>query len=138
MRKLGTLMSLLLLAGLTLFTACKQEVPYESFSLDDSLHMEVNNSTCFTYNWQNCQMMCSRDTRTFRAGTDSMSEYYEVSLRNIPGEVGQNVVGNVYWTSETMIVNKKNITLETVRIEGDKIWLWNSQFKIGVVVRFFD
>lgn len=128
----------LILAGISLFTACNVEAPYEDFSLVDNLHMQINGSNCFSYSQAACQLFCSRDTRTFRAGTDTMSEYYEVVLSAIPSEARQKVNGSVSWTSGSRVSSKNNITLEAVRLEGDKIWLWNGQNKLGVVVRFFD
>lgn len=136
MKKLALLISVL--AGLMLSTGCNTTAPYENFSLVDNLHMQIYGSVCFNYNPDACQLSCSRDTRTFRAGTDTMSEYYEVVLSAIPSSEGQKVSGNVTWTSGSRLNSKNSITLEAVRLEGDRIWLWNGQSKLGVVVRFFD
>ncbi len=136
MKKFALLTSIL--AAILLSSACKPATPYEAFSLSDDMMLQVNGSVCFNYSPAACQLFCSRDTRTFRAGTDTMSEYYETTLSAIPTEVGQSVTGNISWTTGSRISSKNSITLETVRLEGDKIWLWNGQNKLGVVVRFFN
>lgn len=136
MKKLALLTSIL--AAMLLSSACRPAAPYESFSLSDGLLLQVNGSECFNYSPAACQIFCSRDTRTFRAGTDTMSEYFEVTLSAIPTEVGQSVSGNISWTSGSKILSRNSITLEAVRLEGDKIWLWNGQNKLGAVVRFFN
>ncbi|MDO5321587.1 MAG: hypothetical protein Q4F39_04300 [Bacteroidia bacterium] len=136
MKKLALLISVL--AGLMFSSGCNPTTPYEGFSQVDDLHMQIYGSICFNYTPDTCQLFCSRDTRTFRAGTDTMSEYYEVVLSAIPSEVGQKVSGNVTWTSGSKVDSKNSITLEAVRLEGDRIWLWNGQNKLGAVVRFFD
>lgn len=129
---------ILVLFSLLLLSGCKQERPYESFILREDFCIETGGAACFVYKPETCQLFYSHDTRCFRAGTDTMSDFYEVTVNTIPAFVGQTVQGSVSWACASSTGNRKNITLEAMRVEGDKIWLWSSQAQLGVVVQFFD
>lgn len=124
--------------SLLFLTACNDTKPFEAFSLRDDICLEINGSDCFVFDPYTCQLSSSRDLRSFRAGTDTMSDYYEVTLSSIPTFTGDIVEGYVCWTTESGVSAKNNITLEAIRREGDKVWLWNDQTRLGVVVEFFD
>lgn len=91
-------------------------------------------STVFSYDPLTCQMGFNREKNEFRVHTDNMSDFYIVTLDRIPVQLGEKVEGTIVWTTETSIYTRKKITLEAVRIEGERIWLWHEQSRTGVTV----
>jgi hypothetical protein len=42
------------------------------------------------------------------------------------------------WTTRDEVNAIKNVAFSVKKVEGDKIWLWTRNGKIGVVVRLLD
>jgi len=104
----------------------------------DELRLQVAGKVQFRYDKLNCQLSFSRDRNEFRAQTDNTSDFYTVRLNFIPTQVGETVTADLSWTTDTDILHRKNLTLEVVRIEGDKIWLWSDSGRIGVSLRVLE
>lgn len=125
------LLPLLLLVSLA---SCADQRMRNAFSESEEIHLMVGGDIPLSYDPNTCQLAFSRDLREFRVHTDNMSDFYVLTLSAVPVSVGQRVSGSLTWTTHDEVLTRKNITLETVRLEGDKIWLWSNSARIGLVV----
>lgn len=128
----------ILLAGILLVTSCCYPDEMTNFSDTDAIRLEVAGMTRFVYNPLNCQMAFNRERGEFRVSTDTMSDYFIVRLSEIPTQTGQEVTGDVIWTTDTDVVNRNGITLRLVNVQGDKMWFWNANYRIGAEVRVLE
>lgn len=134
MRQRGILIMMILL----LCCSCGRQRRVNAFMEHDELRLQVAGKVQFRYDKLNCQLSFSRDRNEFRAQTDNTSDFYTVRLNFIPTQVGETVTADLSWTTDTDILHRKNLTLEVVRIEGDKIWLWSDSSRIGVSLRVLE
>ncbi len=103
-----------------------------AFIENDDIILQVGSTVHFRYDPLSCQLSFSRSRLQFRAQTDNTSDYYCVDFSEVPSELGQTVTANLTWTTDTDILTRNNLSLEVVRIEGEKIWLWSSSGRVGV------
>lgn len=134
MRQRGILIMMILL----LCCSCGRQRRVNAFMEHDELRLQVAGKVQFRYDKLNCQLSFSRDRNEFRAQTDNTSDFYTVRLNFIPTQVGETVTADLSWTTDTDILHRKNLTLEVVRIEGDRIWLWSDSGRIGVNLRVLE
>ena len=80
----------------------------------------------------------NRDRRTFRAQDDDMTDYFSVQFKNLPFYVGEEIKASVKWTEYRGIGQKINVTLQVLRIEGDKVWLREPNGQIALTVRVLE
>ena len=125
---------LTLLAALALLCGCDSRRERSSFIESDEIRLQVGRAVQFRYDPLKCQMSFNRERREFRAQTDNVSDYYVATLSEIPVSEGQTLTADLSWTTETDVLNRKNLALEVVKIEGEKIWLWSDSGHIGLSV----
>jgi len=135
MRKLNFI--LLLIFGTILF-ACNEENIDEAFLLDNQVRMESSGTEIFRFNSITCQEFFNADNCSYSVGTDTMSDFFAAKFNTLPVQEGQTIYGSIKWTTPTSISTKENVALSVVKLEGDRIWLWSSTSRIGMVVRFLD
>lgn len=126
---------LLILFSAILVCGCTQSPDLTPFTEQDLVRIEVSGDPTFHYNPLTCQMSYNAEKMEFRVNTDTMSDYFIVKLHGMPLEVGREVGADVSWTTATDVESRKNITLRLVDKQGDKYWLWDSNYRIGVEVR---
>lgn len=125
----------ILLCMLTLILcSCGGQRRINAFKENDEIRLQVGSNVQFRYDPLKCQMAFSRSQMEFRAHTDNMSDFYIVQLSSIPVNEGEKVSAKLIWTTATDVLTRNNLTLEAVRIEGDKIWLWSDSGRIGVSI----
>ena len=107
----------------------------QEFSADGTIKLEVGGKAIFTYDALSCQMSYNSTTGTFRAMTDNASDYFTVAFRSIPSSVGERITADLSWTTANDIIERKDVALEVLRLEGDKVWLRNQSGQIALVVR---
>lgn len=129
---------ILLLSAVSLLTGCRNDDISEAFSLDETVRLECDGTVVFRFNPLTCQQFFNRDTGTFRAGTDTMSDYFSVRLSDIPNVHGDVIRGDIKWTTRKSSSDIRNVTLKVIRLEDDTLWLWSAKEKIGLVVRTLD
>lgn len=128
----------ILLTSILLVTSCGDPNEMTNFSDTDAVRLEVAGITQFVYDPMNCQMAFNRERGEFRVSTDTMSDYFIVRLSEIPTQTEQEVTGDVIWTTATDVMNKKGITLKLIKVQGDRLWFWNANFRIGAEVRILE
>ncbi len=113
---------------------CTPEKYMRAFSQTEELLIQVGRDIPFRYDPLTCQMSYNRDNREFRAFTDNMSDFYIVKMESIPSYEGETLKADLVWTTETDILTRKNLTLEVIRTEGERFWLWSDSGRIGVSI----
>ncbi len=136
--KLKHLIALLATMLLAAVQGCSPEKYMRSFAQAEDLRIQVGRDTPFKYNPLSCQMSYNGTTREFRAFTDNMSDFFIVKMDSTPSCEGETLKADVTWTTETDILTRKNLTLEVIRTEGEKFWLWSDSARIGVSVRILE
>ena len=129
---------ILILAALLALAGCRENIDLPAFAGRDDIRLESGGVTMFCYDSLTCQLGFNRESRTFRVHTDSMTDFFEVTLSALPSGEGDKVEGDITWTTKRDISTIKNVALQTIRAEGDRIWLWNEDEDIALVVRFLD
>ena len=129
---------LLILSALVLLCGCSDKRMRIAFSESEEIRLMVGGTVPFTFDPNTCQLAFSRDRKEFRAHTDNMSDFYAVRFTEIPSTLGQTVTADLTWTTERDVLTRKNLTLEVVRIEGDKFWLWSNSGRIGLSIRVLE
>ena len=109
-----------------------------AFCESEDIRLMVGGDIPFVYDPGTCQLAFSRELREFRAHTDNMSDFYAVTLSEIPSSIGQRVSGDLIWTTSKEVLRRKNLTLEVVRIEGEQFWLWSESDRIGLTIRILE
>ena len=123
---------------LPVLTGCTDKRMRSAFSENDEIRLMVGGSIPFTYEPNTCQLSFSRDRKEFRAHTDNMSDFVVATFSELPDYLGQNVTADLVWTTERDVLTRKNLTLEVIRIEGDRFWLWSRTGKIGLCMRILE
>lgn len=126
---------LLLLAIAMAAVSCDDTEFKTGFISYDGIRLEIGGETVFEYDPLTCQLGYNSKKGEFRVHNDEMSEFFSVTLPHLPSVEEEFVTGDISWTTETDVVTKKKVTLETLKIEGDMIWLWNRGSRIAVTVR---
>ncbi len=122
----------------TLLCGCNDTRRRNAFVENNDIRLQVGSTVHFRYDPLTCQMAFSRDRKEFRAQTDNTSDYYSVVLSDIPVQTGETVSADLTWTTETDILTRNDLSLEVLKIDGDRIWLWSSSGRIGVSIVVMD
>lgn len=125
------------LAALMSIAACRDNI-FPEFVSDSNVHLEMNGVTMLQYDEATCQMGFNRERRQFRMCTDSMSDYFSITMNMIPTAQDEKIKGDLVWTTSRDVMSRKNIVLEVVKTEDDKFWLWNEQERIALVIEILD
>lgn len=127
-----------LIAIALIFSACNNDVMLESFTKDDCIRLIVNEVELKRYDPLDCQLSYDPDNHEFRVEDDELKDYFKLTLSDLPTEEGQLVRAGIEWTTTRSIESRNNVALEVVKIEGDKVWLWNGPAYIAAVVRILE
>lgn len=122
----------------TLFSAACSSEDISPFTESDTVRMETGNFVVLSYDPLKCQMAFNREKCEFRVNTDEMSDWFIVSLSEIPVYEGQIVSARLSWTTENDMAEKNNVAFTTMKLEGNTIWLWNSQQNIKLALRLLN
>lgn len=129
--------SSLFLAAL-LLASCSEENMEREFASDSEVKLCFQGKDILRYDQNGFQLMFNRDHCEFALISDDASTFYRLTLNSLPEREGQTVTGDVEWASATSYECKKNITFNVTRIEGYKIWFWNSDSRTGVVAEMLE
>ena len=126
------IITLMLVAAL--FMGCNQADPSEDFQANDQLRMEIKGYVTFSYDPLNCQVGFNRQNCDFRVHSDNMSDFFSITLEEMPANTGQKIDGTATWTTGDDLHTKKT-SFDVVKIQGSKIWLWSPDSRIAAVVQ---
>ena len=106
-----------------------------SFLSDSTVRLELEGEKVFTYDESTCQLAYNEKRCEFRAHTDTMLDYFVLTLTSVPSTKGSRTGARIAWSTQFGEKTKENITLEAVRISGDVIWLCDESSRNAVVIR---
>lgn len=129
---------LIILSVSVLLSSCDKNAELREVMEDSTIRLSIQGVTQFAYNPTCCQIGFCREKKEFRVHTDNMSDYFVVTLDRIPAVLNSTVTGNIIWTGSSSLERRENIALEVVKLEGDKIWLWNGQARIAAVLKVLE
>lgn len=135
MKRTLTLLFLCLLAA-----SCDRQSTTDlgQFVNDGTVRLEIDGATVFRYTANVCQLAFNEGRAEFRAFTDTMLDYFVLTLDRIPETPGTRVNASLIWSSGSGEKERKNITLDAKRIKGDIIWLCDDSRRNAVVVRVLE
>jgi hypothetical protein len=132
--RIGWLLAIALLAA-----ACNRD----GFSKSDleitDVCLKVKGIVTYSYAPGSSQIAFNRGRKEFRAGTDTMSDYFLLKLSEVPHENGQVLTGFLQWTTDDDIVTRSGLSFKVERIGDDgTVWLWCAAQKITVVMKMLN
>ncbi|MBR1576822.1 MAG: hypothetical protein IJ654_10320 [Bacteroidales bacterium] len=124
---------------LFLATACHHDGFNKSdFEITD-VCLKVKGVTVFQYESGASQLALNKGRKEFRAGTDTMSDYFLLKMSELPREDGQVFTGNLQWTTADDIVTRSALSFKVERIDPDgTVWLWCAAQKITIVMKLLN
>ena len=136
MRKYFYIIALLVLVG----TGCKEKVDMDlDMYNSEQVSLMVKGKKVFTYTEGNGQLAYNRTLRQFRAGNDDMTNFFVLTLDELPRQEGQEVRGAVQWTSGSSVKSTNNLVFKVEKYDGTGlVWLWNAADKTGAVVKILN
>lgn len=128
----------ILIAALSLlsFVSCHDKGYEEAFLLDYNVCLRRNSVVVFYYDPLTCQLACNASRNEYRAFTDNMSDYFNMTLSSAPREEGETVRGSLEWTTSNNIQYLTDLDFKVEKMDSEgRIWLWNKDQKLFVVIR---
>ena len=125
-------------AVIVLYGCENKNTPLDSFILDETIRLELDGVKVFVYDNNRCQLAFNEQRRLFRANSDTMLNYFELVLDRIPDKEGEDLTGNLWWSTVAGERSRNNITLNVKRIKGDIIWLCDTSQRTAVVIRVLE
>ena len=132
--RIGWILALALLAA-----GCNRD----GFSKSDleitDVCLRVKGEDVFAYIPYATQVSLNRGRKEFRAGTDTMSDYFLLKMSELPREHGQVFTGSLQWTTSDDIVTRTGLSFKVEKIADDgTVWLWCAAQKITVVMKLLN
>jgi hypothetical protein len=101
--------------------------------------LRVKGEEVFAYIPYATQMSLNRGRKEFRAGTDTMSDYFLLKMSELPREHGQVFTGTLQWTTADDIVTRTGLSFKVEKVGDDgTVWLWCAAQKITVVMKMLN
>ena len=131
--------TILYCAALLCMTCCQNSsTDLASFLADDTMRLEINGERIFSYSPGTCQMAYNGKRCEFRAHSDTMLDYFVITLDTVPILAGNKVTATIAWSTPSGERKKENVTLNAIRIVGDVIWLRDESGRNAAVVRILE
>jgi len=101
--------------------------------------LQVKGNEVFKFDYYSCQTAFNLQKKEFRAHTDTMSDYYCLTLDKLPSSTGDKVKGDLVWTSTSDVSEKEDISFVVKKVERNQMmWLWSRKEGIGVVIQIIE
>ncbi|MBO4475503.1 MAG: hypothetical protein J5737_02100 [Bacteroidales bacterium] len=117
-----------------LCASCTKSTHLESFLSDSTVRLEIDGEPVFIFSPATCQLSYNEQRKEFRAMTDTMLDYFCVTLSAIPAGEGKKATAAIAWSTPGGERSRNDVTLEAKRIKGDVIWLCDDSRHTAVVV----
>lgn len=103
-------------------------------SRTSGISLTVNGKEIMKYAAREHQIAYNASLHQFRLSDDTLNNYFVLTLERIPENTGEVVSGELVYTTDDDILKLK-ADFSVSKISNGKIWLWNNQDKIGIVVQ---
>lgn len=119
-------------------SSCGEHTYTPEFLTDDTIRLENSRETVLIYDPNTCQYSYNVQRCEFRCHKDNMSDWFFIDLISMPEAEKTTVTASrLEWTTpKGMNQVRKNISFEVVKLDGTRIWLWNSGESIKIALRF--
>lgn len=136
MKHPATILIMALLAVLCCRCSCEKEAGIDHDFLESgAVGLRVAGQNRFIYDPATCQLGFNSTLNQFRAGNDLGTNYFSLTCRELPVQVGQTVRADLVYTRSSGITREAGLAFTVEQIQGDKIWLWNASKKTAVCVQ---
>lgn len=129
MKRVLSLVVLLILAA-----SCAEKIDV-TFPESEEIRLEIGGKPQMSYDESLGQLGFNSRNCCFSVMNDSASDYFVITLERMPATVDEIIMADLCWTTPSSIENRKNIAFLVLRLEGDTVWLYNCDERIGVCVR---
>lgn len=123
------------LIGLLSGCSCNKPDIFEEHHIQrDEISLYMKDGKILSYDKLDCQLSYNEQAREFRVIKDDMS-FFSLKLY-APIEEKAKIRGDVKWNTGGRLQEKPGLEYEVLKInEEGKIWLWNKDTKIGVIIK---
>ena len=121
-------------------TGCKEKVEMDlDMYNSDQICLMIKGKKVFTHSESSGQLGYNRTLRQFRAGNDDMTSFFVLTLNELPRQEGQEIRGDLQWTSGSSVRTSSGITFKVEKYDGTGlVWLWNAVDKTGAIVKILN
>ena len=128
---------LTLICALSWAVACVRDDGFDARLAErfDGPCLIVKGATVFSFEETSCQESYRPSQKLYRAGTDTMSDFFSVKMSAVPSSEGQKLTCTLSWTGVSKETVQDRLSFSVQEIRGDLIWLWCSRQQIAVAVR---
>lgn len=123
---------------IVLLASCRKEIVIDS--VEKGIFLEESELGCYkdghdyvVYDPKLHQLALNPARHTVRLQTDNQEEYYHMSLESYPRSIGVNILADFHIKKGGQSV-KYTFVFECSKIGDGKLWLWNKDSKLGVVI----
>ncbi len=118
--------------------SCRKVVEIDS--LEKKLFLEETVMGCYkdgheymVYQEELHQMSLNPKRHVIRIQSEDQKEYYHMDMESYPRSVGVNILADF---SVSVEGSERGYTFvfECSRIDGGKMWLWNKENKLGIII----
>ena len=89
-----------------------------------------------TYNEDTCQLAYNDSNLEYRVYNDRLAFWFVIRCNEKPVTTGQEVRAYVSWTGERSTKAYNNLLFRVEKTdENGKVWLWNADNRIGIIIK---
>ena len=130
------LVAILLISAI--FSSCRREIEIDS--VEKEIFLDETGIGCYkdghdylVYKPEMHQLAINPKRHTIRVQSEFQKEYYHLDMESYPRSIGVSIVSEFHFC---LGGDEDNYTFvfECSKMEYGKIWLWNSENKLGVII----
>lgn len=88
----------------------------------------------FKYDEENCQFSINPSRRQVRMQSDNQEDYVNIMFSAFPTHSMMKVEAALRYNVGNEEISNTSI-METVKVDGNKFWLWDSSNSLGIIIR---
>ena len=132
--------NIIIIAAVALFVAVSCRRIVEIDSVEKGIFMDETEIGCYkdghdylVYDPLLHQLALNPKRHTLRLQTDKQMEFYHIDMESYPRTVGVTILADIHMMAgrESM---EFTMAFECSKMESGKIWLWNKESKLGVII----
>lgn len=104
------------------------------FVESDHMGLYVDGTRIFTYNELNHQLVYNKRRNIYRIQDDTQENYLNFRAETMPKSAGVSILCEIIYYNKGEYAISMNMIFECTRIDEDRIWFWNANEKMGVVL----
>lgn len=102
----------------------------------DDISLTWKGDVQISYSPSTCQLGYNESRNEYRVYDDKLANWFVLKCSEAPSEPGQIISSDVSWTGKSSIKTIKNLQFKVEKAdENGKIWLWNQDNGIGIIIK---